>query len=82
MVTNGISMCKIHHAVYESHFLGIDPDCRVKIRPEVLDDSDGPTLRHASQSLYESPFPVLRRQAAKPDRDLLAERLEVFLKAS
>ncbi|WP_419848620.1 HNH endonuclease [Candidatus Poriferisocius sp.] len=82
VVTNGISMCKIHHAAYDSHLLGINSDYQVKIRPDVLDDSDGPTLRHAIQGLHDSPLHVPRRRAAKPDRDLLAERFEVFLRAS
>ena len=82
MVTNGISMCKIHHAAYDSHLLGISPDYQVKIRPDVLIDSDGPTLRHAIQGLHDSPLHVPRQRAAKPDRDLLAERFKMFLKAS
>ena len=82
VVTNGISMCKIHHAAYDSHLLSISPDYRVKIRPDVLVDSDGPTLRHAIQGLHDSPLHVPRQRAAKPDRDLLAERFEMFLKAS
>ena len=82
VVTNGISMCKIHHAAYDNDLLGISPDYQVKIRPDVLDDSDGPTLRHAIQDLHDTPLHVPRQQAAKPDRELLAERFEVFLKAS
>ena len=82
VVTNGISMCKIHHAAYDSNLLGIDADYQIKIRPDVLDDSDGPTLRHAIQGLHGSPLHVPGQRAAKPDRDLLAERFEVFLKAS
>ena len=82
VVTNGISMCKIHHAAYDSDLLGISPDYQVKIRPDVLDDSDGPTLRHAIQGLHDTPLHVPRQQAAKPDPHLLAERFEVFLRAS
>ncbi|MGI8938909.1 MAG: HNH endonuclease [Iamia sp.] len=78
VVPNGISMCKIHHAAYDANLLGVDPDCRVVIRPDLLDERDGPTLRHALQELHRSSLQLPRSRAAMPDRDLLAERFEVF----
>ena len=82
IVPNGISLCKLHHSAYDSNLLGIDPDCRVQIRADVLDDSDGPTLRHSIQEVHESKLSLPRQRTARPDRDLLAERFEVFRQAS
>ncbi|HLI14687.1 MAG TPA: HNH endonuclease [Acidimicrobiales bacterium] len=47
VVTNGISMCKIHHAAYDADIIGIAPDYRIGVRPDVLREHDGPTLRYA-----------------------------------
>ena len=83
VVPNGIAMCKIHHAAYDANIVGIDPDYRVLIRPDVLDESDGPTLRHALQALHQSPLQVIpRKKLARPNRDLLAARFERFRQAS
>ncbi|MBV6509486.1 MAG: hypothetical protein JJLCMIEE_02578 [Acidimicrobiales bacterium] len=82
VVPNGISMCKIHHAAYDSDLLGVDPDYRVLIRADVLEESNGPTLRYALQELHGSKLELPRQRAARPDRDLLAERFERFSRAS
>lgn len=82
IVPNGISMCKIHHAAYDSDLLGVDPDYRVLIRPDLLDEQDGPTLKHALQELHGSRLDVPRQRAARPDRDLLADRFARFELAS
>lgn len=82
VVPNGIAMCKIHHAAFDSLLLAVDPDYRVRIRPDVLDEEDGPMLRHGLQELHRSPIELPRQRAARPDRDLLAERYERFLAAS
>ncbi|MCY3575846.1 MAG: HNH endonuclease [bacterium] len=82
VVPNGISMCKLHHAAYDNNLLGIDPDYRVKIRSDVRDETDGPTLRYAIQSLHDANLQIPHRRAAQPDRELLAERFELFLQAT
>lgn len=82
VVPNGISLCKLHHSAYDNDLLGIDPNYRVRIRADVLDDSDGPTLRHSLQEVHESELTLPRRRAARPNRDLLAERFELFQRAS
>ncbi len=82
IVPNGISLCKLHHSAYDSNLLGIDPDYRVEVRADVLDDSDGPTLRHSIQEVHQSKIALPPTRAARPDRQLLAERFEVFRRAS
>ena len=82
VVPNGISLCKLHHSAYDSNLLGIDPNYRVRVRADVLNDSDGPTLRHSLQEVHESELTLPRRRAARPNRNLLAERFEVFQRAS
>ncbi|WP_349304451.1 HNH endonuclease [Rhodococcus qingshengii] len=37
-VRNGLAMCKIHHAAFDVHILGISPDLMVAIRRDLLED--------------------------------------------
>jgi len=50
-VTNGIALCKIHHAAYDRNLLGITPDYEVRIDADLLDEIDGPMLRHGLQDV-------------------------------
>jgi putative restriction endonuclease len=82
-ISNGMSLCKIHHGAYDSDIIGISPDYKIQVKESVLETFDGPTLQHAikemdGQSLKQVPT----ENVNKPDRDLLAERFEKFLKAS
>lgn len=81
VVPNGLSLCKIHHAAYDSKMIGIDSDYRISVRSDVLQEIDGPTLRHSIQEVHGSTLQLPRRRAARPDRDLLGERFERFLSA-
>ena len=82
VVPNGIAMCKIHHAAYDYLFIGIRPDYRVEVRPDVLAETDGPTLRHALQELDGATLELPRERSARPDHDLLGIRYQRFLDAS
>jgi putative restriction endonuclease len=82
VVTNGISMCKIHHAAYDADIFGIDPKYRVGVRPDVMKEIDGPTLRYTLQAINGSQIELPRRRAAKPDPEALDVRWKQFLDAS
>ncbi len=80
-VTNGLGLCKIHHSAYDAHILGIDPDAQVHIRLDVLEERDGPMLRHGLQEVHGSRLILPRAADLKPNRDFLAERFELFRSA-
>ncbi len=42
VVPNGLSLCKIHHAAYDVHLLGISPDYEVRINQGLLRRPTGP----------------------------------------
>ena len=44
LVTNGIPLSKIHHAAFDAHLIGIDPDYRLHVSPQLLDQNDRPML--------------------------------------
>jgi len=82
VVPNGLAMCAIHHRAFDGNVLGITPRYEVRIRPDVLKEQDGPTLRYALQGLHKAQLVVPSVKAAHPNPDLLEERYERFLAAS
>lgn len=82
-VVNGMSMCKIHHAAFDSHFLGVRPDHVVEIRQDLLDEVDGPMLKHGLQELHGGRLmKVPTARASRPSRELLEMKYEMFLAAT
>lgn len=77
-VSNGLSLCKIHHAAYDKNFLGISPDYKVVIREELLDEVDGPMLQHGLKEMHGRKIEVPSRRAWKPSKDALEVRFEKF----
>lgn len=78
IVPNGIAMCAIHHRAFDSNILGVDPKYRIEIRPDVLEELDGPTLKHSLQGLHGELLSLPKRRAERPQADLLEERYEEF----
>ena len=83
VVTNGMTLCKMHHAAYDRQILGITPDYEVRINEEVLREVDGPMLRHGIQEFHERTLMVFPdRRSDRPDRSLLDQRYQTFLSSS
>jgi putative restriction endonuclease len=79
VVPNGLAMCKIHHAAFDSNILGVRPDLTVHIRQDILDEIDGPMLRHGLQGMHDQPVTPPPRRDARPDPVRLDERYAEFL---
>jgi putative restriction endonuclease len=78
IVTNGLGLCKIHHSAYDVHIIGIDPECRVHVRDDILREKDGPMLKHGLQEVAGARLLVPLRQDLRPNVDFLAERFDRF----
>jgi putative restriction endonuclease len=78
VVTNGLSLCKIHHAAYDRGIVGVRPDYVVEVRPDVMLEVDGPMLRHGLQDVHGWNLELPKRVAERPDRELLAQRWTSF----
>jgi len=63
VVRNGLALCKIHHAAYDSGILGIRPDKVVEIRTDLLSEIDGPMLQHGLKERHDQPLMALPRAA-------------------
>ena len=42
VVSNGLSLCKLHHAAFDRPFLTVRPDSVIEVRRSILDEEDGP----------------------------------------
>jgi putative restriction endonuclease len=81
VVSNGLSLCKLHHASFDRNILGIRPNLTVEIREDVLVELDGPMLEHGLQGFQGMRILTPRAADLKPNPDFLAERYELFRKA-
>ncbi len=82
IVSNGMALCKLHHAAFDQFFFTVTPDYRVVVRPSILAESDGPMLIVGLQQIDGSSIGLPGREDQRPDRLRLAIRLERFLQAS
>ncbi len=78
VVPNGLSLCKIHHAAFDSNILGINPDYIIHVRGDVLEEHDGPMLKHGLQELHDHKIILPRHKSDWPDRERLEWRHEEF----
>jgi putative restriction endonuclease len=81
IVPNGMSLCRLHHGAFDTYLIGVRPDYTVEVRRSVLEETDGPMLRHGLQGVHNQRIWTPRSTELKPDRDLLERRYERFLKA-
>ena len=81
MVPNGIPLSKIHHAAFDAHLIGIDPDYRLHVSRRLLGQNDGPMLE-ALKRLNGGAIHLPNRDKDRPDRDRLALRFERFKAAA
>jgi putative restriction endonuclease len=78
VVPNGIPLPKIHHAAFDTHLIGIDPDYRLHVSERLLGRNDGPLLE-ALKRLEDAAIFLPSRVKDRPDRDRLALRFERFV---
>lgn len=77
VVSNGIPLSKIHHAAFDAHLIGIDPDYRLHVSERLLGQNDGPMLE-AFKRLNGGTIQLPSRTKDRPDRERLALRFERF----
>lgn len=80
VIQNGLTLCKIHHAAFDSNIIGITPDYQIKVRTDVLQEIDGPMLKHGIQELNDHRIILPSKRKDYPDKDRLAWRYDRFQK--
>lgn len=79
IITNGLSLCKIHHAAYDSNIVGVTPDFLIEVREDILHETDGPMLKHGIQELHKHKIILPRDKNFWPDRERLSIRYSSFM---
>jgi len=80
-VSNGMALCGVHHGAYDANIMGIDPDHRIHIRRDILEELDGPMLRYGLQEMHGNLIRVPGRKVLHPRAEYLDERFARFLAA-
>ncbi len=79
-VSNGLALCKLHHAAFDNQILGITPDYVVRIREEILHEAGGSMLRYGLQNYEGQKLLTIPKSTHKrPDQQLLHRSYEKFL---
>jgi putative restriction endonuclease len=82
IVSNGVALCKLHHAAFDRFFFTIRPDYVIEVRPSILAEHDGPMLIVGLQQIHDQRIYVPRRPPDRPDPARLERRYAEFLRAS
>ena len=77
IVPNGLPLSKLHHAAFDAHLIGVDPDYRIHVSRKLLVQRDGPTLE-AMKALHGATLRLPTREKDRPDRERLAIRFADF----
>ncbi len=78
LVSNGLSLCKLHHAAFDSYFLTVRPDHMIEVRPSILEEEDGPMLLHGLKGMHGTRIRPPSRREHWPDPERLQRRWEKF----
>jgi putative restriction endonuclease len=81
VVSNGLALCKLHHAAFDRFFFAVRPDYVIEVRPSILAESDGPMLVVGLQQIHGQTIVLPRREVELPSPDRLAVRFELFKRA-
>lgn len=81
-VSNGLALCQLHHGAFDRFFIGVRPDYVIEVRPDLLEEEDGPTLKHAIQGLHGRSIAAPRAHELKPSVELLTVRYDRFLEVA
>ena len=66
LVSNGICMSTLHHAAFDAHLIGVDPELGIHVARTVIAANDGPLLA-SLQGLDGSVLKVPEDPLARPD---------------
>ena len=81
VVSNGLSLCSIHHRAFDEDLVGVSPDHEVRVARRLLEDEDGPMLE-LLKGFHGQRIVVPVRRSWQPDRDRLSARFDRFVAAS
>jgi putative restriction endonuclease len=81
LISNGLSLCSIHHRAFDQNLVGVSADYRVHVATQLLEDEDGPMLE-VLKGFQGQMIELPRRATSRPDPERLARRFECFQKST
>jgi putative restriction endonuclease len=81
VISNGLSLCSIHHRAFDQNLVGVSPDYLVHVSRRLREDEDGPML-DLLKGFHEVPLNLPKRGPDRPDRERLDVRFGQFLELS
>ena len=81
LISNGLSLCSIHHRAFDEDLVGISADREVHVSQRMLDDEDGPMLE-LLKGFHGRPIVLPASRGHQPDPERLAARFDRFLSRS
>ena len=82
VVSNGVALCKLHHAAFDGLFFAVRPDYVIEVKPSILAEHDGPMLLVGLQQIHGKLLLLPPRMSDRPDPARLEQRYADFLRAS
>lgn len=76
-ITNGVSLCAIHHRAFDNNLVGVSPDYVVHVSRRLREDEDGPML-DLLKGFHDQPLNLPTRPRDRPDRERLDARFIEF----
>ena len=71
IVPNELALCRIHHGAFDQFLIGIRPDRTIEVAHDVLEEVDGPMLRHGLKAIDKQQLRVPRSPRSQPDPERL-----------
>ncbi|MEZ2372561.1 HNH endonuclease [Arthrobacter sp. RCC_34] len=81
-VSNGLALCKLHHAAFDGNLLGIDRHYRVSVRPDVLALPGTSLVKYGMQDMNGRLLYVPSAMSLRPDPASLDRRFQEYLKVA
>jgi putative restriction endonuclease len=78
-VSNGLSLCAIHHRAFDNNLVGVSPNYVVHVSRQLREDEDGPMLE-VLKGFHEQSLHVPSDRRDRPDRERLDARFAEFLR--
>ncbi|WP_454195988.1 HNH endonuclease [Nocardia sp. Marseille-Q1738] len=78
-VANGLSLCKLHHAAYDTNLIGISPEYEIHVGKQLMQDQhEGPMLRYGLKAMDGQHLALPHRRKDWPSPERLEERFSEF----
>ncbi len=81
-VSNGLSLCGLHHKAFDRFLVDVDDDYRVRISPELLSRRNGPLFRQAFLEREGEPINLPNLPLLHPSVERLRQRRAIRAEAT